>query len=1645
MRIKIDERHSVGEENSRKIVVEFLEGEILDGRKVHIEFEKPSGAKYLTEYLESEIKGGVLEYVLPYSLLDEKGVLKFQVVVFGNGFTKKSDINALYICESIEASEELVKKNGLLGVIGVLKIDGDGTQALFDDGTYKPIKSLEFKVVDELPSENISTSIIYLKKNEELKESNFYEEYVFVDGKWELIGTTQVDLSNYATKDELFSGDYNDLKNKPKIPTKNSELENDSDFVTKSVNDLVNYYAKNETYTKDEVKAIIDAISSLSLTIVSELPTENILTTTIYLLPRETSENKNIYEEYIYINNNWELIGSTEIDLSNYVDLSSNQDISGVKNFTNGISISGIKIAKDSSDRVVFYFSNTPKVKIGQLDTLFANRLTPDASNTYDIGRNGVYWRDLYLYGKIVSNGNEIPVDDIAQKSKLKTIDGQEIVGEGNIATKDISVNEIKQMFAIGQGEDGLSTNYEFTKATNVSKGRQRACAYGNGYFVMVGASGQIEYSTDNGKTWTKITPFATGTLTGLAYGNGRFVLVEYESKKIWTTDVPTNEWKNVYTFENNLLEGCRYINNEFVVVGTYGLIAKSIDGTSWKVVHTYDTDIQFYDVTYGNGKYIACGQNGLTLYSYNGTTWYENYVQGLTQTMRHIAYANGTFVVGSASGLIYWSYDGLNWEQSNNPSYLSLAWTRGFAYGDNRLYSAHYASNGQGEIWLSEDKGKTWKVALTLTGTSRLWTICYGNNSFIAGGENGIIYDLNLGVEWLEERPVNTKVVYSKMLVIQNDGSKTESDVYKQVSVDEIKTYSTTAPQTEWFRIAKVKDIEKSSSGTFAFNIYAINNLTGKREVLSADIFSASCSIKNDEFISDVLSLTHSQTNNAGASGGSGNQDVGNGLTSIRFERYKDEIYVCGLFAIAFLETSPNIKIEMLIENNINFEYIDNFEIVYFENEYQTEYPLLEGTTLKADTNYAIKMQTTYSEFITNVKNRTTFSMEILDSVGDLGHLSIFKLAYVSSDYIWKLVTCSPKVELDEQGNKKEVILSNNGAVLEYFFDPMEINETILDTEALQKLNYEGNSVYGDLVYAFTSCGAGMTTNNYKDLANWRDNEYCKTRVKKFVFVLEYVGDQNDTEYKAEVIKNGEILGELKANSSQVIVELTSENDIVNIISEQGVRANTIKITLDLTQSIVEIEVPYKEKIDLYATMITTTNNNLYNFDFSYQEYFPHELSKSYLMASVYRNLIDKTNYLTEIANYLYQAVLDLEFEKVDYNIRTIVLSTLPIETQIKECIREIYNENCRTRNEIIKVYIQQFRCPVYSKYINSFVVTIERLFYSSSKYYFNTKITIQDIGTGNIYQVYFENKYYNSMISDNNFTYEWVNQSQESEKRPLKVLINENTYNQELEPNKYYIFDSQVSQIMTLTFAPESEEYLDEYMGEIRVDESAINVTFPNSIRWNENDNVTNNDGVLTLEAKNTYLFSIANSLGLITNIPNPSLEKTVVTINGSVLTWTPVENATSYVVQRSNGGQIGTEIIGVTTYDLATSWNAVTGAHPVVVVAKSNYYVDSKSEPVIYYKTEKLSTPTNLVLSDTGTLSWDTVENAESYEVYEAEGGTLLTTITVNYIDLTTITTLTGTYTIKVKAINTTSPNVYLSSELSEGISYTWEAST
>lgn len=86
-----------------------------------------------------------------------------------------------------------------------------------------------------------------------------------------------------------------------------------------SLTKLNEYLSKLEAtvlyYTKEEINNLIT--DKITFKIVDSLPTTG-ESNIIYLIPSSNSQTQNIKDEYIWLSNKWEKIGSTSIDLSQY-------------------------------------------------------------------------------------------------------------------------------------------------------------------------------------------------------------------------------------------------------------------------------------------------------------------------------------------------------------------------------------------------------------------------------------------------------------------------------------------------------------------------------------------------------------------------------------------------------------------------------------------------------------------------------------------------------------------------------------------------------------------------------------------------------------------------------------------------------------------------------------------------------------------------------------------------------------------------------------------------------------------------------------------------------------------------------------------------------------------------------------------------------------------------------------------------------------------------------------------------------------------------------------------------------------------------------------------------------------------------------
>ena len=79
----------------------------------------------------------------------------------------------------------------------ILLADGSTTSLAAINAAISSIPKFAIEVVSSLPS-NPSTTTIYLIKNQVDGDTNLYTEYIYTNGKWEKLGTQEVDLSGYV-------------------------------------------------------------------------------------------------------------------------------------------------------------------------------------------------------------------------------------------------------------------------------------------------------------------------------------------------------------------------------------------------------------------------------------------------------------------------------------------------------------------------------------------------------------------------------------------------------------------------------------------------------------------------------------------------------------------------------------------------------------------------------------------------------------------------------------------------------------------------------------------------------------------------------------------------------------------------------------------------------------------------------------------------------------------------------------------------------------------------------------------------------------------------------------------------------------------------------------------------------------------------------------------------------------------------------------------------------------------------------------------------------------------------------------------------------------------------------------------------------
>lgn len=113
---------------------------------------------------------------------------------------------------------------------------------------------------------------------------------------------------------EADSVQWDNVLNKPTIPTDTNQLSNGANF-------------QNASQVNSAINSAVAGITSFSYEIVATLPATGVAGT-IYLLSN-SGTNPNSYDEYIWVSDKYEKIGTTDIDLSNYLQ---NEDLEAITN-----------------------------------------------------------------------------------------------------------------------------------------------------------------------------------------------------------------------------------------------------------------------------------------------------------------------------------------------------------------------------------------------------------------------------------------------------------------------------------------------------------------------------------------------------------------------------------------------------------------------------------------------------------------------------------------------------------------------------------------------------------------------------------------------------------------------------------------------------------------------------------------------------------------------------------------------------------------------------------------------------------------------------------------------------------------------------------------------------------------------------------------------------------------------------------------------------------------------------------------------------------------------------------------------------------------------------------------------------------------
>lgn len=180
-----------------------------------------------------------------------------------------------------------------------------------------------------------------------------------------------------------------------------------------------NVYTKTET--DSAIAAAIAAVDHLSREIVETLP-ENANANVIYMVRREGGTGQDVYNEYMYINGAWEIIGDTSVDLTGYAKT---EDIL-VKSVSSDFTVTG-------DGQLTFKAGAAPEI---------------NGSNISNIAISNVAGLEAALNSKVAAEeGKSLVSNTLITKlenlAEIKSVSGEFTLTNGELSVNAIAADKI--------------------------------------------------------------------------------------------------------------------------------------------------------------------------------------------------------------------------------------------------------------------------------------------------------------------------------------------------------------------------------------------------------------------------------------------------------------------------------------------------------------------------------------------------------------------------------------------------------------------------------------------------------------------------------------------------------------------------------------------------------------------------------------------------------------------------------------------------------------------------------------------------------------------------------------------------------------------------------------------------------------------------------------------------------------------------------------------------------------------------------------------------------------------------------------------------------------------------------------------------